>query len=537
LDLTGNRPLSLIGHTLSVGCNYNKRTAMQQANEFRNIISKLLNDRKYDVALQELNSQSDDFINNKKDDLYLLAEIASSYIDLGSESYNLDAVNKGISIFKDNYDLLKLKITSDSIDYCLGNGFHAIYKISIKGDDNFFPTPVNVSGPLFEAKQSYLKAFKKIDFENLNDYSIQVLTNLGNNLNHSGRIVEALQLFDTVLEHNPEFPQALGSKADGLLYMIRATNCALTISLFAKIYWLFKKAKENANMSEEIEKSVEYGINKSAEFLMANGFDFTSLEKDHALDYNEYLNHPDNIKFFLDNFLSLSEHGLYCKCNGAKIDDLRIGFPGYKSRDIKLAELELLNNRLKSEFSFARQLYFDFLTSNLTDNVHYEDVLFGISNGIQIEQLRTSFRLCFGILDKIAEGLCYLLDIETAERENIYFESFWHSKQIPSRWGKINSFRNIHLTALYSIACDLNKKDGEFGFYKMWRNRLEHGLFSLTSSEYQVKKWQSKRFMEKATEENFEKQTKYLLQLTRAAIFSFVFCVRKELINEKNGNS
>ncbi|HEY4786807.1 MAG TPA: LA2681 family HEPN domain-containing protein [Bacteroidales bacterium] len=101
----------------------------------------------------------------------------------------------------------------------------------------------------------------------------------------------------------------------------------------------------------------------------------------------------------------------------------------------------------------------------------------------------------------------------------------------------INSFKNIHLSALFSIACDLHKKDGEFGFYKTWRNRLEHGIFSLTDNEYQSKVWQSENFAETTTEENFEKQTKHLLQLTRSAIFSFVFCVRKEIITNKENEN
>ena len=90
---------------------------------------------------------------------------------------------------------------------------------------------------------------------------------------------------------------------------------------------------------------------------------------------------------------------------------------------------------------------------------------------------------------------------------------------------------------MYSIACDLNKKNGEFGFYKIWRNRLEHGLFSLTSSDYKDKNWESKQFAEKTTEDDFENKTKHLLQLTRATIFSFVFCVRHELITTKEHGS
>jgi tetratricopeptide (TPR) repeat protein len=511
---------------------------VQQAMELKNRIETLLDQGKYQDALLELDKETEIFAESRKDDLYLLAEIAGSYITLGSESYNLEAVNKGIIIFQENKDVLKTAVTEDSIDYCLGNGFHAIYKIAKSKESNFFPSPDIVKDSLFDAKQSYLKAFKKIDFDNLNDFSIQILTNLGNNLNHSGRIVEALQLFDMVLKHNPEFPQAIVSKGDGLLYMIQITSCPITVSLFAEMYRLFNKASTQKIVLEEIKKTVEIGKNISAKFLKENSIDLDTIENEFLLNNQEYLNHPENIKFFLDNFLSLSEHGLYCKCNGAKIDDLSIGFPGFVTTDKKIIQLELLNNRVKSEFSLARKLYFDFLTNKQTDNIHYENVLNGVINGIHHEQLRTSFRLCFGILDKIAEGICYLLDLEIKEGENIHFESFWSSNKIPTRWTKINEFKNIHLTALYSIACDLNKKNGEFGFYKIWRNRLEHGLFSITNSDYKYKNWESEKFSEKTPEDNFEIKTKHLLQLTRAAIFSFVFCIRHELITTKeNGSS
>jgi len=513
-------------------------TVMQEAIKLRDKINVLLDKRRYADVLQELNTQSEFFIDNKNNDLLLLAEIAGSYITLGSESYNISAVNKGLSIFQENRESLKTVITEDSIDYCLGNGFHAIYKIGVKEKDNFFPKPENVKDSLFDAKQCYLKAFKKINLENLDNYSIQVLTNLGNNLNHSGRIVEALQLFDMVLTHNPTFPQAVFSKADGLRYMMQSTNCPITISLFAEIYRLFNIASEQNISLKEIKESVEFGKTKSAEFLVNNNIKLDTLEKEFALNNEEYQNHPKNLKFFLDNFLSLSEHSLYCKCNGAKIDDLAIGFPGFVTSDVKIIQLELLNNRIKSEFSLARQLYFDFLNLNQIDNIHYENAVNGIVNGIKYEQLRTSFRQCFGILDKIAEGLCYLFDLEIKEGENIYFESFWNSNKKSDRWTVINEFNNIHLTALYSIACDLNKNNGEFGFYKQWRNRIEHGLFSLTNSDYYDKNWENEKFSTKTTTENFESKTKHLLQLTRASIFSFVFCVRHELITRKeNGSS
>lgn len=506
---------------------------MEEALKLRDKINFFLDLRRYDDALQELDIQTGSFVNNKKDDLFLLAEIAGSYITLGSESDSLDSVTKGIAIFQDNRQVLMTAITEDSIDYCLGNGYHAIYKIGSQKIDNFFPTPENVKDSLFDAKQAYLKAFKKINLDNLNEYSIQVLTNLGNNLNHSGRIVEALQLFDMVLSHKPKFPRAVVSKADGLRYMMQETDCPITISLFAEIYRLFNIASEQIMVLEDIRRAVELGKKKSAEFLVANDIDLSSIENEFLLNSKEYQNHPERLKFFLDSFLSLSEHSLFCKCNRAKIDDLAIGFPGFITSDKKIIQLELLNNRLKSEFSLARQLYFDFLNQSEDDNVHYENVVNGIVSGINHEQLRTSFRLCFGILDKIADGLCYLLDLDIKEGENIYFESFWNPKKSPERWHKINEFRNIHLTALYSIACDLNKQNGELGFYKVWRNRLEHGLFSLTNSDYDEGTWEIQRFSERTSATNFEAKTKLLLQLTRSAIFSFVYCARRELITGK----
>lgn len=514
-----------------------KPKVMHEAHILKNKIQSFLDSGRYDDALHELDIQTEKFIDNKKDDLFLLAEIAGSYITLGNESYSLEAVDKGISIFEDNRQGLMTAITEDSIDYCLGNGYHAIYKINIRKNDDFFPTPENVKDSLFEAKQFYLKAFKKINLKNLDEYSVQVLTNLGNNLNHSGRIVEALQLFDMVLNHNPKFPQAIVSKADALFYMMQATNCPITISLFAEIYRLFDIASKQNIILTEIKRTVELGKMRSVKFLVANNINLNSLEDEFLLNRKEYQSHPENLKFFLNNFLSLSEHSLFCKCNGAKIDDLAIGFPGFITIEKKIIQLELLNNRLKSEFSLARQLYFDFLKQNHEDNVHYENVINGIVNGIKYEQLRTSFRQCFGIFDKIAEGLCYLLDLDIKEGENIYFESFWNSKKSPERWLKINRFKNIHLTALYSIAFDLNKKNGELGFYKVWRNRLEHGLFSLTNSEYNARTWESEQFSEKTSIENFKTQTKLLLQLTRSAIFSFVYCVRHELITKENSSS
>jgi tetratricopeptide (TPR) repeat protein len=510
---------------------------LEEAIKLRQKIFSLLDERKYDEALSELDNLRKSFIENGIGDLFLLTEIGGSYITLGDEANNLEAVKQGLLILEKNRELIKTAVTEESLDYTIGNGYLAINKISEQQRDDFFPTPEIVKNTLFKGKQCYLKVFKKIDVENLDDFSMQVLINLGNNLNRSGRIVEALQLFDLVLKYNSEISQGVVSKADALVYLVNNSDCEITTSLFSEIYRLYKKGTETKIAPLNVKQWVEEGLAYSKNFLIHAEFDFDAMEEEFLLNQKEYERHSHRIRFFLDNFLSLSEHGLYCKCNGAKVDNLAIGYDGFITTDKKIMQLELLNNRLKSEFSLARQLYYDFLFTETIDHFHYQNVVEGMENGIKYEKLRTSFRLCFGILDKIAEGICHLLDLEIKEKESIYFESFWSSTQVKSRWKKINSFKNLHLTALYGIACDLNKKEGEFGFYKRWRNKLEHGLFSLTTSDYVEEKWLNKQFSENTFLDDFENKTKHLLQFTRAAIFSFVFCARQELVTEKTDGS
>jgi len=496
-------------------------------------INSLLDERRYIEALELLDKKNKGFVNTKKD-FVLLAEIAGSYITLGAESFNLEPVNKGIKLFKDNLESLEKVITKESIYYCLGNGYQAIYNIENIKQQSVYPSPENVKENLFDAKQYFLKAFKKLDLKNLNNLSIQILTNLGNNLTHSGRIVDALQFFDIVLKYNPNFPEALVSKADTLRYMLRTTDCAITISLFVEIYHLYKKAREQENDSLNIRSVIETGIQYSEAFLRENNFNFNSLEHELKLNQIEYQNHNTKLKFYLDNFLSLSEHALYCKCNGSKIDNLTIGYPNFITTDVKIVQLEILLNRIKSEFSLGRTLYYEFLNYEYEDNVHYENLIEGITNGLNYEKLRTSFRLCFGILDKIAEGICTLFELKTNPNENIYFESFWNPKGNKERWNQINLVKNIHLTALYSIASDLNRRNGEFGFYKNWRNRMEHGIFTLKDDSKENNLiFKEQLLLEHTTKDNFENQTKLLLQLTRSAIFSFVFCTRGKLITKE----
>lgn len=314
-----------------------------QANKLRSQTLKLLDQRNYKELKKILDDELSRYKLEKKKDNFLLVEIAGSYISLSNENLDQACALIGLELFRDYRIEITGKVTESSIEYCIANGYSALYKIEIKDQKEWFITPESIKGNLFKAKQSYLKSFKLLDLQELDDFPIQVLTNLGNNLNDSGRIVEALQLFDLVLQFNPDFPEALISKADGLRFMIQTTRCSRTISLFAEIYSLYQRAlKQNPIFPKNIDESIQYSLLKTIQVLEVNDFNFDDTEKEFELNRKEYDAHSEELKFYLDNFLSLSEHSLYCKCNGAKSDDLFIGHEGLNITDFKIVELEPL---------------------------------------------------------------------------------------------------------------------------------------------------------------------------------------------------
>lgn len=512
-----------------------KKIKMNQTESFNQRCNSILDSGNY-LELEELlaNELKNFILDKNHKNLPHLMEIAGLYIDLGEESRNKNCVTIGLQIIQDKRDFLKELFSECSIEYNIANAYHALHKIATPLNKDWYITPEEAKGNLFSAKQSYLKAFKLIDLKSIDSLSAQVLTNLANNLNWSCRIVESLQYLDFVLTQNPNFPQALISKAETLNFMIRRTQGGISISLVVEIYGLYKNALlQSPNLPIDIEQSVQYGLKACENFLNQNNFDLSNIDNELELNQKEFEAHSEELKFYLNNYLTLSEHSLYCKCNGAKSEDLMIGYSGFDVTNKKIAELEHLLNRIKSEFSFARRQLYEFKTSITDDIVFYQN--FGVHDliyGVQSEKLRISFRMCFGILDKIAQGILYLFDLKKSNNENVYFESFWKNPKAPDgRWEKFNDVQNIHLTALYSIACDLSNHNGEFNFYKKWRNQMEHDVFSLIpadSNEQEIIK--SELFSETITIEEFEDKSFHLLQLVRATIFSFAFCCREEFV-------
>lgn len=325
------------------------------------------------------------------------------------------------------------------------------------------------------------------------------------------------------------------------------------MNLVYKARQCFVRALDSDEPAEKMREDWKTWLEYFNDRLRDLNFDFSQVEHELEETSKEAEQHSEYRHFCIDNFLALSEHALYCNCVGARSDDLSIPPRGHPISGEFVPLMELYLNRIKSEFALARYLFYQSTTASNTEvdtinsEVNFTELFEKEAIGLRGEMLRISFRLCFGILDKIAHGICDLFDLAD-KNENIYFERFWKprgknlTEKQSSRWTKINKLKNFPLFALYSQATDLNTSNGEWGIFKEWRNALEHEMVILTTKDtFSTKQYQFLEVDDTAVTieyENFVQKTLHLLQLTCSAIFNYTFCVRIEGIKhlEKNGS-
>ena len=503
-------------------------------------ITDLTNKKEYGAAIDLIQKRLDKQIDiaNAREAL-LKAKLAGFLIDIGSEGQIEEPIRYGIDICQKHRDAFCKFIHEGSIEYNLGNAKSGLFRIQTTNSDFKF-NPANI-GILTEAKNHYWRAYKLLPKDDIIARK-QLLTNLANTLDTSCRVVEALHYYDQVLQEDPKFPQANASRGEALIWLNHISGSYSVNQLWQAMNG-FAIAAKSKDVPEWDVRQWEAKRDELQVELERHGF--TEKDIDHDLDEikAEADSHSNYRKFCLKYSLCLSEHSLYCNCIGADRDNLTIpkSFEPIGGEHIPRMELRL--NRMKSEYAIARLLYYESLEINrekwkpYDNEVSFTELYEDEEVGFGPEMLRTSFRLCFGILDKIAHAVSELFSLSDPD-EPLAFERFWRprgkslGKKQQERWNKINSIENYPLSALYSQATDLNSQAGEWGNFKAWRNSLEHESLILTRTSnkpldiYGALKNSSSIIRVNYSE--FQETTLHLLQLTRSAIFNFVFCVRME---------
>jgi tetratricopeptide (TPR) repeat protein len=457
------------------------------------------------------------------------AKLAGFLIDVGFGSKDESMIRRGLDWHLSSLEVWAKHITRSSLEYNIGNAFKDLYDL----DCAMNPRPFRVDkiALLTEAKSHYWRAYKT----NVAGLQADMCVNLGNCLNASGRVVESLHWCNEALRIQPNFEMAWVNKAKSLVFLNRISG-TFSIKQIKLAIDLFQKALASQRLSPNVAVEVRYELSRLEawlEKLVQRGRRTEASEE--SASESELTPYR---RFCIRNGLALSEHGLYCPCSAAASDDLVIPLSSTSIGGAFVPRMQLLANRLKAEFSLARLAYYHATQAPKAHSWPTEpyDVLLteldeGEAVGTEAELLRMSFRLCFGILDKIAWGVCDLFGLRSLNEE-VYFERFWKSPKAPDRWKRINEIQNLPLVALYSIATDLNARSGEWGEFKAWRNGLEHELFIVADRPDLARQFQDLfgegRSIPIVSLDDFIEHTLHLLQLTASAIFCFIYCVRVE---------
>lgn len=445
----------------------------------------------------------------EKVSLQLYFNLAAQFIDVSTYLRDIEGINIGIKILEDNFQYFEehFKI---SFYYNLANA-----KLTIANNFGIEKDHINFKNiNLYnDVKNLYWKVFKVIKKEEDFELYCQNLINLANTLKQQYRFSEALQIYNIMIEQKVDYPQAWLNRSSCLEQFDQLLDhrSHKMINEIIKGYDFTCKSDLTPSLWKPYyQKKIEYFKNQ----LSQNNEEVDDLETK-----KEYFSMSIFRQWCIKENLTLNIHGLYCSCIVNERDTLTLFENSIADTDIVSFEQYL--NRVKSEFSLLRVLYFESLNHDPSP-IDYETCYSELNENeiinINSEKLRTCFRLCFSILDKLAFILCTFFDYKI--KDNIYFNNFWFKNK-----HELEKIENPFLIAINSIIHDLNDKQGEFWFYKSWRNSLEHNILFLIPDGTSYTDDENHLYIEF---NYFQNNLKNLIQITRSAIFSTVFSLLYE---------
>ena len=503
-----------------------KASDMQSlCNIARELVSNGEFEKAYEFTLQLYKSLD---VNVFGDNFYiLLYNMAANFVDIGSMQPNKEASLLGYDLMSKNFDSFSKIMNESTLYYNLANA-----KSNLVDVGDVFELTFTTIEDMVDVKNLYWKAFKLLGDDNT-IYSKELMVNLANSLKKQFRVVESISYYDYVILSGEDIPQAWINRSEALMQLLKLSG-SHTIKLIREIRLGYLSAIQSKEVPPPWIPYYKSRLDKLTQDIVdmsKQPFSEKEDDLDEKQTQEEYCKLNNYQKFVLDNHLVLSEHGLYCSCVAGAKDNLTI-LPTHNgvSGDF-IIPMEMVLDRLKSEYALARRSFFEYkCMSEVDDVVCYSELHNGEILNVGIEKIRNAFRICFGVLDKIAIAICELYDIYPANKI-VYFENFWQLNQ-NGRREKFEEIKTPALLALYSLATDLNdRKSGELSFYKDWRNDLEHNIVIVHEDSELLDLYNSYDYignLRLISESDFSRHFKVLLQIVRSAIFLFAFMVRAD---------
>lgn len=492
-------------------------------------VDDLINAGSFDSAyknVKDILNGIDEINTIKENRIIILSNLAGNLIDIGSFSNVKNIAEEGLNIFINNKNEF-LTIMKESLYYYnLANGMSAV--LDFNPNDN---ADIDSFIKLNDVKNNYWKAFKLSQEDGW--VPPDLIVNLANVLKKQYRISESMDYYEQAISIDNSIPQAWVNRSEAL-ELLNELSTTYTYKMIKEVIrgyeCAIKSGKCFPSWKVALQRKIKYNESILSESCV---YGIEDISTDERLTQEEYDTLSNYQRFCIDNNLMLSDHSLYCNCYASSKDNITIATTEEGVFGDFIVPMEMVLNRLKAEYSLARKMFFEYkVDSEFFDEdseVCYSELYNGEILYENVEKLRVAFRACFGILDKIAVALCQLFDLKP-DRVHIYFHNFWRISD-EKRKLKINKINNKGLLGLFSIAMDLNDKNGELAFFKEWRNDLEHKLLVIHEKDMLVDLYNSYGFFDEVRfieKEKFEKQLLQLMKIVRSAVILFVFTIRIE---------
>jgi tetratricopeptide (TPR) repeat protein len=272
----------------------------------------------------------------------------------------------------------------------------------------------------------FRRALHKDGLHELPDERVcQILTNLGNLMDHIGRFAEAVEYWDRALAKLPSFPMAHGNRGYGLTHYARTLYDPGHVGVFLKYAHMDISTALLSELHEDVRKSFNRCLTwieavLSQKFLGkdVDMYSFSLGASEQEILYREWC--LEN-RLFLNPLNDLGPYSIAAHdilTTPSIVVGIGVGpyFPGYF-------------NQMKQEFVSARYLYYEGI--NVEDS-HFSDwdvLLYNTldypSYCLSVEKVKAAFRIVYSLFDKIAYFLNEYLDL-SIPKKRVTFKTLWY---------------------------------------------------------------------------------------------------------------
>lgn len=313
----------------------------------------------------------------------------------------------------------------------------------------------------------------------------KTLMNLANVYDDLGRTIEAIDIYDEIIE---QCGSAYALLNKGISLYNYSSFMYNPTPILSEAYSYFKFISNHTKSSVELKQKANYFIDK-IKFV----FDENILDENVTVDLRRPMEDTFEsfmINYCLDNRLYLNLCNFCQRCENAIGD--KIGIEKMireiveTEKDDPLWVLSSYLNQLKMDYVSARFLlilsqYPDFDLDIITKHVLIVDTQFGEENDIRTQLLKDAFKNFFNILDKISYFMNDYLNLGVSQSsigfQNVWFKKGKYNKGINEKLLKMD---NEGLTALYDIYLELKKGNEKF-YLRDTRNLLTHKYLRITA--------------------------------------------------------